>query len=204
MTTLNAALNFGFASTEGARIAQAERSAQEAIAARLSEAAAATPFAAGTIVTARYQYRVGVDGNLLPIETQITTTPSRDGGRVEGDRRTNRQLQRDDRRPSIADLLRPRPSLSPSDELAVFAAIDGRGQGAEDIAQQQGLLTNPSSTLAAEVSDETGQPVEAEVLTFRPRGRDARQQQAQVAVASLYARNNDVVYNVSPISQLAA
>ncbi|MBY0544804.1 MAG: hypothetical protein K2Q14_04565 [Gammaproteobacteria bacterium] len=207
MTTLGSALSYNFTSAESARIVQADRGAQETIAAQLGQSNAASPFAVGTTITARYQYRVAEDGSLVALQTQITTEVPKDGPQAETNRRNGRNLQRrDDRQPTFADIARARVTLSPSEELAVFGAISNGGQTTQQAALQQQLVNAFSPlNIAAQASDENGQPVEAEVLTFRRENADtAEKQRAQYSVATLYARNNDVVYNVSPISQLAA
>lgn len=204
MTTLNTSLNFNFASSEAARIAQGERAAQETIANQLRQSASGAAFVAGTTITARYQYRVAADGSLVPLQTQITTDAPADAGRV-GDRRNGRAPSRNngERLPTLANLLRPRANLSPSDEVALFAVRDNAVQ-AREVAIQQSQAVTASITRLAQASDENGDAVEAEVITLRSRGEDIRQQRAQVSVAGLYARNNDIVYNVTPISRLAA
>lgn len=204
MNVLNASLNFNFASSEAARIAQAERGAQEAIANQLRQPAIYSPFAAGTTVTARYQYKVAADGSLVPLQTQITTDAPTDAGRV-GDRRNGRPSQRNngERLATFADLLRTRVKLSPSDEVALFAVRGNAVQAREEAIQQSQTIT-ANITALAQASDENGNAVEAEVITLRSRTEDIRQQRAQVSVAGLYARNNDIVYNETPVSRLAA
>ena len=207
MTILGSALNYNFASAEAARIAQAERGAQETIAAQLGQTGATSPFVVGSTITARYQYRVAEDGSLVPLQTQITTDVPKDGAPNEANRRNGRNLERrDQRQPTFADIARARVTLSPSDELAVFGAISNGGQTTQQAALQQQLVTAFSPlNIAAQVSDENAQAVEAEVRTFRRENADTVQKQrAQYSVATLYARNNDVVYNATPISQLAA
>lgn len=207
MTTLGSVLSYSFTSAESARIAQADRGAQETIAAQLGQSNVASAFAVGTTITARYQYRVAEDGSLVPLQTQITTEAPKDGPQAETNRRNGRNLQRrDDRQPTFADIARARVTLSPSEELAVFGAVSNGGQTTQQAAFEQQLVTAFSPlNIAAQASDENGQPVEAEVLTFRRENADtAQQQRAQYSVATLYARNNNVVYNVTPISQLAA
>jgi hypothetical protein len=204
MNPLSASLNFNFASSEAQRIAQAERGAQEVIANQLRQAAASAPFAPGTTVTARYQYRVADDGSLVPLQTQISTNVQPDDSRL-GDRRSGRFSQRNsnERAPSLADLVQPRASLSPTDEVALFAVRSSAGQTrAQVLEQSPARLSTPIAR--TQVLDENGDSVEAEVITLPTRGEDQRVARAQSAVAGLYARNNDIVYNVTPISRLAA
>jgi hypothetical protein len=204
MTTLNSALSYSFASGEALRLAQAERSAQETVAAQLGQAGSVSPFVVGTTITARYQYKVAEDGSLVPLQTQITTDIPKDGAQADANRRPGRNLERNNRQPTFADIARPRATLSPSDELAIFGENTRGANEAPQTALEQQLENAGSPTLAL-VSDENGQPVEAEVLTFRRENSNAAQQKrAQYSAAALYARNNDVVYTVSPISLLAA
>ncbi len=204
MTTLNASLNFNFAPGEAQRVAQAERNAQEVIANQLRQAAANAPFAPGTTVTARYQYRVADDGSLVPLQTQISTNVQPDDAR-QGDRRSGRFSQRNsnERPQSLAGLLPPRASLSPTDEVALFAVRSSAGQTRAQVLEQSTSLSS-SPAIRAQVQDENGDVVEAEVITLPSRPEDQRVARAQLAVAGLYARNNDIVYNVTPISRLAA
>lgn len=204
MTTLNASLNFNFASGEAQRIAQAERNAQEVIANQLRQAAANAPFAPGTTVTARYQYRVADDGSLVPLQTQISTNVQPDDAR-QGDRRSGRFFERNsnERPQSLAGLLPPRASLSPTDEVALFAVRSSTGQTRAQVLEQSTSLSS-SPAIRAQVQDENGDSVEAEVIALPSRADDQRVARAQLAVAGLYARNNDIVYNVTPISRLAA
>lgn len=204
MTTLNALLNVSFTSGEALRIAQAERGAQEVVANQLRQAAANAPFAPGTTVTARYQYRVADDGSLVPLQTQISTNVQPDDAR-QGDRRSGRFSQRNsnERPQSLAGLLPPRASLSPTDELALFAVRGNTGQlRPQTLGQSTSLSSSPA--IRAQVQDENGDVVEAEVITLPSRPEDQQAARAQLAVAGLYARNNDIVYNVTPISRLAA
>lgn len=204
MTTLNASLNFNFAASEAQRLAQAERNAQEVIANQLRQAATNSPFSPGTTVTARYQYRVADDGSLVPLQTQISTSVQPDDAR-RGDRRSGRFSQRNsnERAPTLADLRSPRARLSPTEELALFAERSSAGQARPQVLEQSASLSSELA-LPAQVQDENGDIVEAEVITLPSRTESQRALRAQGAVAGLYARNNDIVYNVTPVSRLAA
>ncbi|MFZ4540340.1 MAG: hypothetical protein ACOYNL_00840 [Rickettsiales bacterium] len=223
MTSINPSLfGLNMASAEAVRIAAAERGAEEIVAAQLRQAAEQSKFTVGATITARYQYKVGPDGSLVPQQTQVTTTAPEDETTRNQPRRSRDSLREslEDRRPRFTDLAKPKPELSPTEELALFAAEQ---EGTEhhpitplpaQLAQLAGQ-TPPVQVLTvitAEASDENGDAVEAELLT--PEGEPIRVQnepvissftaRAQFAVAGLYARNNDVVYNVTPLAQLAA
>ena len=214
MTTLNSALNFNFASAEAARIAYADRGVEDTIAAQLKQAAANAQFQVGATVTARYQYKVAEDGSLVPTQTQITTTAPDDATRGGSGRKGQRQALRDgsDRRPTLGDLAKPKAELSPTDELSIFAAS---GEAPSPLSAQAAVQSeqdvSPSSPIAAEVLDENGQPVEAQLLRFTG-GQAAPEKpasaafsaQAQFTVAGLYARNSNVAYTVTPLASFAA
>lgn len=214
MTTLNSALNFNFASSEASRLAYAERGAEEVVAAQLRQAAEQSKFTVGATITAKYQYKVAEDGSLIPLQTQVTTDAPDDALRHNG--RRNRQSLRQEfgeRQPSFKDLSRPHAELSPADEIALFADAErfvpapGMGQPSMQDVQEYTVVA-AATTANAEVIDESGEQVEAEILTRTPSGPEAKRfsflPSIQFSVASLYARNNEVVYNATPIAQLAA
>ncbi len=203
MTTLHSALSFPFASAEAMRAALAERGAEEAVSAQLRQAEQQGKLAVGTVITARYQYKVGADGALLPTQTRITTTaPDEQPAYRRGQRPGTRQ-EAADRQPSFQDLSRPKAELSPTEELALFAAVS------ESAAPE--LAAAAPAPAMAEVTDEQGRVVEAQILTPGDAPETAAPPaalniaaRAQFFAANLYARNNDVVYNVTPITQFAA
>lgn len=199
MTTLNTALNYSFASAEAQRIAAAERGAEEVIANQLRQNAAREPFAVGSTITARYQYKVGQDGSLIPLSTQITTEAPIDAkvtGLTARRQRYKPEDELDERRPSFGDLARPKATLNPSDEVTLFASL---------VDDQAEITAKPTSPIAAEVFDDLGAPVAAELIAPQAKDNAPRTNvNANFAVASLYARNNDIVYTVTPIAQFAA
>jgi hypothetical protein len=213
MTTLNSALNFNVASEQAARIAYAERGAEESVAAQLRQAAAAEPFKVGATITARYQYKVAEDGSLIPLQTQITTDVREEKqGLANNSRRNGRSSARDssEREPSLGDLRLPRAQISPSDEAVIFAVA---GQTADTIMSDEQAATLNKTVAAstssyAEVVDEDGFPVQAEILTPQNGRLDSgalnNAAQTKSSVAALYARNNDIVYSVAPVARLAA
>ena len=195
-----------------ARLEQATLDAANAL--RFS--AAGSSLAVGSTITARYQYKVAADGALLPLTHDIIAEPPRDQARREEavDRRKQRQPGRDgleEGRARLGYLARPRASLSPSDELAIFAALnaDDRpqpAQGLSSLAPHAKLAHTPG---VVDAVDENGEAIDASLLTYSPgAAKDfvspSLATRAQIQVAGLYARNNDIVYNATPISQLAA
>ena len=162
----------------------------------------------GSTVTTRTRYTVGRDGQLITVDTKVTTsTKENEYGALAdaNDRRRGRkyfELQGDNANASLASLSQPRPLLSPSDELQLYAARDSD------------LLVTPSLTSALISSGnavaEDGSDVAVEII--RPLDdNDERSAQilaltlrAQASAASVYARNNDIVFNVTPYSELAA
>jgi hypothetical protein len=214
MTTLNPALSFNFASAEASRLASAERGAEEQVAAQLRAAAADKAFTVGSTITARYQYKVGQDGNLIPTRTDVTTEV-RDETVTDREGRKGRGFLReqpDRRQPSFRDFSPIRAELSPSDEAVIFARGDA-GQPNISVAIRP-LTTNREAARSnvAEAFDDNGSAVDAESIApqLGPTVvRDAvalslADVRAQSQVAAVYARNNDIVYNVTPITRLAA
>ena len=175
----------------------------------------------GSTITARYQYKVGPDGKLVPTQTQISTTGPEDALQSNAGRR-NRQAFRDaldERRPSFGDLAKPKPELSPAAESEIFAGVaDELAVAANTLRATLAALVNQSTAdgnlveAKADVVDESGEAVNATLLA--PSGEPIRVRneallgnyaaRAQFAVAGLYARNSDTVYRVQPITQFAA
>lgn len=98
---------------------------------------------------------------------------------------------------SLAALSRPKPQLAPSDEAQLFDAdsIEGGINGqARRFFDQAGA------------EDENGDTVEVEVIAPEVADRELPTvvSQKQAGVSYLYARNNDIVYNVEPQFAFAA
>jgi hypothetical protein len=212
MTTLNAALNYSFASTESARIASAANGADESIAAQIKQAAANSPYQVGATITAKYQYKVGEDGSLIPQQTTITHTAPDDDNFANSGNGRQRAYRDDDRRSSLSDLVNPKPELSPTDEVSLFATAASAHTAPVDITPS---VSAAAPVQQAEVLDENGESVDAELITGSPTAEaDAPQdktsfmsllaQRAQTAAANLYARNSDIIYSTTPIAQIAA
>jgi hypothetical protein len=190
MTTVNSALNNNFAYEQASRIASAARGAEETVAAQLRQAAADSPFQVGSTITA-------------------PEDATRQG------RKAQRQATRDSldaRRQSFGDLARPKPELSPTDELRLFAALAQVPSPLDLVQTGKTQPVRPAVQAKAEVLDENGDPVEAELLTgndeaaAQPEGSilNSILSRAQFTAAGLYARNSDVTYRVNPIVQFAA
>lgn len=212
MTTLNAALNYNFASTESNRIASGANGAQDSIAEQIKQATANSPYQVGATITAKYQYKVGEDGSLIPQQTQIThTAPDEDAFSNSGGGR-QRAYQNDDRRSSLSDLVNPKPELSPTDEVSLFATAASAQTAPIDVTP----TVNAATPQQAEVLDENGETVDAELITGNTTSETEAQQptggsflsllaqRAQTAAANLYARNSDIIYSTTPIEQIAA
>ena len=213
MTTLNAALNYSFASAESSRIASASQGADESIAAQIRQAAANSPYQVGTTITAKYQYKVGDDGSLIPQQTQITTTAPDEDAYNNSSGGRQRAYQNDDRRNSLSDLVNPKPELSPTDEVSLYASAASPDAKPVDVTP----AVSATAPVQAEVLDENGESVDAELITGNSAGEaEAEQpassgsfmsllaQRAQTAAANIYARNSDIVYSTTPIAQIAA
>ena len=214
MTTLNAALNYGFASSEAARIASADRGAQESIADQIKQASANSPYQVGSTITAKYQYKVGTDGSLIPQQTTITHTAADDENQSYNGGSRGRANRDDERRATLNDLVNPKPDLSPTDEVSLFASAVGSQAEPVDVTPS---VSTSAPVQQAEVLDENGESVDAELITGTSTSESEAQQpasntsflsllaqRAQIAAANLYARNSDIAYSTSPIMEIAA
>ena len=209
MTTLNAALNYSFASSESARIASAERGAEDSIATQIKLASANSPYQVGATITAKYQYKVGPDGSLVPQQTQITHTAPEDDV-TTGYKGRRRASQQEEQRATLADLANPKIEMSPSDEVSIFAAAEAPAAAPVDVTP----TTTQASAVQAEVLDENGESVDAEIITSATADVEVPHDKtsfmsllaarAQTAAANLYARNSDIVYSTTPVTLAAA
>jgi hypothetical protein len=204
------ALNFSFASAEAQRLAFAERGAEETVAANLRQAAQDGKYTIGATITARYQYKVAEDGTLVPTQTQITTGAPDDALTDTGRRAPRRSYREDERQPKFTDFLKPRALLSPSDELSIFASFAAAPTPFGIPLRAQFSTAGFITQTTTQVTDENGETVEAELITptTSNAGNAAAQSafaaRAQTAVAGLYARNADIIYNITPVAQFAA
>lgn len=154
----------------------------------------------GTNVTARTEYTVAANGALVPKSTSISVgnaTSAETLGNANG--ASGGLFTPAVQAPplSFADLAKPRPKLSPDQEALLFDAdsVEGGLDG-----QARRFFDN------AGAEDENGETVAVEILSPDVADRElptlASQQQARVS--NLYARNNDVIYNVEPAIAFAA
>lgn len=212
MTSLNSALNYNFVYAESARIVAAERGTEESIAAQIKQATANAPYQVGATITAKYQYKVAADGSLVPQQTQITHTAPGEGSDANDGLRRHRNWRDDGRRVSLSDLVNPKPELSPTDEVGLFADAVGAHTAPLNVTPSVGTQ---GSTSQAEVLDENGETVDAELITGNTPSESETTpsnssflsllaQRAQTAAANLYARNSSIIYSTTPISQIAA
>ncbi|MES2984833.1 MAG: hypothetical protein V4735_06580 [Pseudomonadota bacterium] len=217
MSITNPALNLNFATAESARLAYAERGAEDAVANQLKAAAQASPFQVGTTITARYQYKVAADGSLLPLQTQITSdvhdSEVRPDGRGKGRNTLREQPER--HRQTFTDINRPRPQLSPTDELALFADVPEATLSTIGAGEPTTAQTVAAASVQGEAVDEMGETVSVEIIAPESDHSDhilvstgsaslSMAARAQASVAGLYARNNDIVYSMTPLAMLAA
>lgn len=222
MSSLSASLYTSLASGESARQAYSAqlRAQEELIGNQLRATLSPQP---GSTITARYEYKVGSDGTLYPTQTQITAeapsgrkaddaTDEKRGGNFQ------RTLARGRAAPRFADFSPIRAVLSPLDELALYGEkAEGQAAPTPEPTQPEANFTatnaSPANALSAQAAGEDGKPITVEVLPpgtgsaandntqTPPTSLDARR---QFAAATLYARNNDVIYNGAALSQLAA
>lgn len=153
----------------------------------------------GTTVTARTRYKVAPDGSLVATDRRVTVHADEQAAASDADgRRSSRRAF--DRQETLANLLPPRASLSPADELALF----GEGNGAES-------ATNPpliTRVAVGQATAEDGSPIAVDII--RPQAEfdqlafKTLAAQAQGSAAARYAHNNDIVFNVSSYTQIAA
>lgn len=150
----------------------------------------------GTSVRAQYDYTVNEDGKLVQTSASIT---------IGGDQQKRQQSAhyppaQDERPQSFANIAKPRADLSPSDETQLFAVNAAAEYGVPGSGRPV-ILRNGAH-------DQNGDAVDVELITNdgdEPRN-DAQTlaAQKQQRIASLYAKNSDVIYNVDPVLQFAA
>lgn len=138
----------------------------------------------GTTVSARTDYTVNPQGQLVRSATSVTVTAADD---EEGGQGGSSSFTVADERPgSFHDLLKPRPTLEPADEAVLFAS-------------------NPSNpVLSNAAQDENGNAVEVEILAPGTQPNASITSQRQLSVSHLYARNHDLIYTQEPVLAFAA
>lgn len=147
----------------------------------------------GATVTRQTNYTVDTNGRLRKTGSQVTINePSQPDGALLT------AIPFATPAPgSLAALSRAKPQLSPSDEAQLFDAdtiegnVNGQGRRFRDQARAE---------------DENGNAVEVEVLSpdLADREPASLRAQKQARASYLYARNNDIVYNVEPQVAFAA
>lgn len=211
---LKSALHFNYASAEAARIAFGQRGAEDVVAAQLKQAAVEA-LKVGSIITARYRYRVGDDGALSQLQTQITADAPDDesgSGAARRDGRASFLRHPMKREPEFSDLAQPRPQLSPADELSIFAvpAQSGINRFVDRSTNTPPRAGDYASLTFTDVEaiDAKGQQITAEIIVPQTQQHEdyllKLTPRVQFSVAMLYARNSDIIYNVTPITRLAA
>jgi hypothetical protein len=212
MSNVNPALNSGaFVHSEALRQAVADRAVNEAVASSMRQAALNSGAAAGSTITARFEYRLSEDGSLQPVATQITAEAVPAISREES-RRQGRNAAREntaERRQSFADLWRPRPRLSPSEEIAVFAGLadDASPFGVAPL-RSQFTSSTALRNQPAWVEDENGELLEAEIImppSFAGFRSSFEQEQAQKRAVFLYTQADGLMgFEVDDLAGVAA
>ena len=156
---------------------------------------------AGSTVTARTEYTVAPNGRLVPKSTSITVGNAAGADaldKIDGKLGTG-FFTAGTPLPTISfgDLAKPRALLSPDEEASLFDAdsIEGGLDG------QARRFFNETGA-----QDENGESITVEILSpdVADRNAPALATQRQNSVSNLYARNNDIVYNVEPAIAFAA
>ena len=147
----------------------------------------------GTIVTKQTQYTVDSNGRLQRTGSQLRIGEQQN----ESASPTNQPVVVSAPPATLAELQKPKPQLSPTDEALLFDADSIEG----DLGGQARRFFNRSGA-----QDENGQAVEVEILSpdLADRELPTLASQRQARASSLYARNNDIVYNVEPQIAFAA
>ncbi len=147
----------------------------------------------GTPVSTRTNYTVGNNGQLIAGATAITV-----GDATDESNQPSSQRYRQQQGPalSFADLTKPKPKLSPEEEMLLF--------NAETLEDEEGSRT--SYVLPDGAEDENGEPVQMEVFTpnANAQSKPTLAQQLQQRVSHLYAQVNDIVYTSAPAVTFAA
>jgi hypothetical protein len=218
MAGLNTSLNYGAVGAEASRLAQSQqlRVQEEAVASQLRTSFGTAMPEPGSVITAKYQYKVAADGSLYPTQTRITTEaaePESLRDKRLGEKRRNPNREADGRQATLANISRPRPELSPADELALFAMGAQSRLSSIGASSDNALAAVTAALVQGEGEDAAGNPIETEILPPQTRGEGAENvaaplinlsARAQQAVSSLYANNSNAVYNVNAQAFIAA
>lgn len=200
MTTISTSLNQLLASnfSEVGRAAQAQSKPTEDMIAAQLRSGFRSVVSPGSSITAQYQYTVDRSGRLIPTNSSFLIENKI--GKLEDALSDQARQQHakyyakpDDRPQSFAHITKPKPVISPAEELRLYA---------------DSSLADEAAQPEVTASDEDGTPVEVEVFT--PQGQQVSTKivdlakQLQQKVSSLYAHNSDIIYNVEPALQFAA
>lgn len=145
----------------------------------------------GATVSSRTDYTVSINGQLVPKSSVISVTDATDESSQQP--AFYRERQTEAKPQSFADLAKPKPILSPTEEAVLFDAdaIDGDGQ-------PRRFYDNQGA------QDENGDAVEVEVIAPDTQPTQTLAQQQQARVSNLYARVGEIVYSVEPAVAFAA
>jgi|GEM_PF-5512979 len=153
------------------------------------------PIKPGATVTARYT--VGEDGELQLRQFDVGSVKVIDPI-GKGDERTTQEQQKKSseeaprRNYTFSDIAKPKAILLPSDEATLFSSIQS---------QPPLAIAKPSveQNANSNITD-----IEVESPREKSAALNALASQKQQKVASLYARNLDIIYNIIPIYSQAA
>ncbi len=97
----------------------------------------------------------------------------------------------DDKQPSLGDFVRPKPTLAPSDEMALFALNEADSINIAAQVQQPTISLEKASYLAATQAQQE-------------QARDHLSQRKQSYVAQLYAQTGDITFSADSVVNQAA
>lgn len=152
------------------------------------------PIRPGATITARYT--VEEDGALALRDVDVVEQIANSTSEQSQQKKQQAAEQQARQQYSFSDLAKPKPNLSPTDELELFARFAGVSSN------------DPLRLAAPKASDE--QANEPGITIFDADGNEVTNATANLAsqrqqkVAFLYARNADVTYNVNPVFSEAA
>ncbi len=154
----------------------------------------------GSTVTSRVRYKVAADGSLVVTDRKVTINAEEQASASDADgRRSSRRAFDQREQQTLASLIKPQPTLLPSDELALFAEAS-----APEAVVEPPRITRVS---AGQATAEDGSAITVDIIRpgdAPPSDIHASEVQAQAFAASLYARNNDIVFTATPFTGIAA
>ncbi len=211
MAGLSTYTSYSYVNTEALRVAQAQqqlRGQEDAVAAQLRQTFGERAVEPGTTITAKYQYKVAADGSLYPTSTKITTEVSEPESALDKQANQKRSgSRRQSADATLADVTRPRPELSPSDELSLFSDVNlATRLSSIPPANNNVAATVVSATVQGEAEGADGEKIDVEILPPQAQSGASSEKnaansplvnltaRAQQTVANLYARNADLVF----------